>query len=296
MKLRLKFLNFNFSIYALNKNINSTFKLNVINLDLKKLITFLEGKSKSLSKALLNFKSPIICFGNAFLKHGFNLINTIIFLKKLIPTIKVVNISLACNSEGANTFHIQSVTNRQIQKSNQIFCINLSDTITLAKLTPKAIKNVTWFNTHGSKLALNAYRIIPILSSFEEEQIFLNLEQRPQKTLKIFSNVSKAKSFIQFIKILTLPNKLINLPPLLIELIKDKHKFKTLGFKLFNCQIGNSKQVIPIQRINVQTVIKTLENFYLTNNSTKNSKTMLNSTLKLALSTHNFNCKKTTVT
>jgi len=185
MKLRLKFLNNNFFLYSLNKKIKSTFLLNIINLTLTKLITFFEGKNFYLSNILLSFKSPIVCFGNSFIKYGFNLMNSIITLKKIIPSIKILNISLGCNSEGLKLFNLTSITNKQLKNSSQIFAINLSNTLLSSKLIYKS-DNITWFNTHGSRLALKSSKIIPLLSNFEEEQIFLNLEQRPQKTLKIF--------------------------------------------------------------------------------------------------------------
>ena len=124
--------------------------------------------------------------------------------------------------------------------------------------------------------------------NFEEEQIFLNLEQRPQKTLKIFSTFSKAKSFKQFIEILTFQRSQ-NLPKFLIELIKDKNKFKTMSLKLTNLYKLNFKTIISLNKIKIQSLTKTLEDFYLTNNSTKNSLTMLKLSNEYKLYKTNFN-------
>ena len=287
MKLRLKFLNNNVLLYSLNKKINSTFSLSVINLTLLKLITFLEGKNLYLSKMLLNFKSPIICLGNSFIKYGFNLTNSIITLKKIIPSSKILNISLSCNSEGLKLFDFKSITNKQIKTSDHIFAINLSDNLLISKLLNK-INNIIWCNTHGSMLALNSNKIIPILSSFEEEQIFLNLEQRPQKTFKVFSNFSKVKSFKQFIEIFTL-QKSQNISKFLIELIKNKNKFKTMCLNLTNLDKLNFKTLLPFNKIKTQSLTKTLEDFYLTNNNTKNSLTMLKLSTEYKLYKTNFN-------
>jgi NADH dehydrogenase/NADH:ubiquinone oxidoreductase subunit G len=43
-------------------------------------------------------------------------------------------------------------------------------------------KNIIWFNTHGSQIAKKSNILVPVLTSFEAENIYLNFEQRPQKS------------------------------------------------------------------------------------------------------------------
>ena len=59
----------------------------------------------------------------------------------------------------------------------------------------KTYKNVKliWLNSFGSKIATKADLLIPTLSSFESENLYVNLEQRSQKTLKALPAIGDSR-------------------------------------------------------------------------------------------------------
>ena len=73
--------------------------------------------------------------------------------------------------------------------------VNLDDTLNVRKTLNSFTASKIWINTHGSTVASNNQYIVPSITNFEQENIYLNLEQRPQKTLKTFN--SFFEGFIQ---------------------------------------------------------------------------------------------------
>jgi len=201
-KLRLKFVNEDLTVFGLNQIFNSNFNIQFVNLNIKKLILFIEGKSILLSKLFLSHANPLIFLGNNLNKAGLNLTSVLNTFKKISPTSIVINNVQSCNSQGAHLLNVKNFTSNTYLTSDTVICLNLDNTYTLANSLSKTSAKIIWANTHGSSLALKSTRIIPLLSELEEEKIFLNLEGRPQKTLKIFSGINNARSLESLLTLL----------------------------------------------------------------------------------------------
>jgi NADH dehydrogenase/NADH:ubiquinone oxidoreductase subunit G len=175
-------------------------------------------------------------------------------------------------------------------KTNIIsFCVNLEDNIFLRKKIINSI-NTIWLNSYKSELAFKTNIIIPIESDFEQKGSFINLEGRTQQSLKIFKNASAVN--INDIIHSIFENKKISL--------LDKHKFLEPKFETIrNSYLFDSLKFFFIKKIPSNYFFKNSsfynysfkslnEDFYLSNNFTKNSNTMSQCSRHLRKNSTNF--------
>ena len=193
-KLRFKYKNNVYNIYSLGQSFSYNIPTNFINLNLSNVLNIFEGKNFFLSKLLISSHNPLILIGEHLNKRIFGVDGLIQYLRSKIISVKIIEIKTFCNSSVQNYLHIKSLNNQILQQDNIFIAINLDDIVSLRKLFFNKTKNLIWFNSHGSSMALEADFIIPILTSFENEEIFLNLEERPQKTNRTFSSFFNAQS------------------------------------------------------------------------------------------------------
>ena len=284
-RIRLKYVHEDFKVYSLTKNYNSNFPITFINLNTNNVLLLLEGKHYFLSKVLLSFRSPFIILGESFLKTGLDFKTIFKFFKSIIPSAILFNIGTYANSESKNLLKINSITNSSYKNSEILVCLNLIDNIYLAKILKDFKKKIFWFNTHGSSLALKANNILPILSSFEEENIFLNLEQRPQKTGKIFCGTHDTRSLKFFFKYLLNSGNTNKVPLFILEILSRPTIFNKIE-TIFSLQL---MVFLPFSLVHLYPIKSNFEDFYLANKSTKNSLIMLESSRDMRKKITNFN-------
>jgi NADH dehydrogenase/NADH:ubiquinone oxidoreductase subunit G len=176
-----------------------------------------------------------------------------------------------------------------VLKADSIFiAINLDDVIQLRKFFYKKDKTLIWLNSHGSTMALEADLIIPTLTSFENEEIFLNLEERPQKTNKTFSTFFNAQSVKNIFRAIfnlsdkQLSNK-VNSFAYLLEIINSGIKFDSLTQVLTPIVINSD-----IIKVKTYPIKSNIEDFYLSNSFTKNSLVMNQCSQLVRKSSTNF--------
>ena len=138
-------------------------------------------------------------------------------------------------------------------------------------------KKVVWFNTHGSAISKQSSVLIPVLTSFEIENKYMNLEQRPQKTLKSLNGIGDARDLKKILK--ALYSKKLNLKSsqalnFLDEIIEHPNKFKTLANTLTKQTLFSSNYLKTKNVVMNYPLKSSLEDFYLSNLFTKNSKVM----------------------
>lgn len=288
-KLRLKFINEDFTVFGLNQAFNANFNIQFVNLNIKKLILFMEGKSLLLSKALLSHINPLIFLGNNLNKAGLNLNNVSNVFKKIAPTSIVISNVHACNSQGMHFFNIKNVTSNAYLMSDIIICLNLDNTYTLASSLSQSKAKIIWANTHGSSLALKSTMIIPLLSELEEEKIFLNLEERPQKTLKIFSGINNARSLESLLKLLISNKKAVqssNFLNFIQEMISTPNLFNKAKNTYSN--ILRSKNYNVKNLVSIELLKPSYFDFYRTNKASKISLIMSKCSQEMRKSSTNF--------
>jgi len=201
-KLRLKYTNEDFTVFGLGSTFNSTFSIQFINLSITSITRFVEGKNSLISRQLITAFNPIIFLGDNLPKYGLNILTLKSLLRKIAPTSVVIHNVLSCNSKGLELLGIKNVNRTDYIDADIIICLNLDNTYSLAQNLNASNAKVIWANTHGSTLATKSSVLLPILSEFEEERTFLNLEERPQKSFKTFSGINNMRSLKTLLKLL----------------------------------------------------------------------------------------------
>ena len=269
-KLRLKFLAEDFSIYGFGLKFNSNFDMHFVNLNILNFLALLKSKNVLLSRLLLSFSNPFIFFNENLISRGVSIMNVLTSIKKFIPTAKIFNIRKSCNSEGLSFLGINNLNKNIINKADYIFAINLDDTFSTFKMLVSSKKTLFWFNTHSTLFSSHCNLFLPLSSNLERDSIFLNLEQRPQESLKVFTSKGNSRSFFDLLVCL-FDLKLPNYSGYLNEILKDNKLFDNNEKILLNISLSdlNSKNLIstyPFKSI--------VEDYYSTNKTTKKSLVM----------------------
>jgi NADH-quinone oxidoreductase subunit G len=270
-KLRFKYKNNIYNIYSLGQSFSYNIPSNFINLNLNKILNIFEGKNFFLSKLLINSCNPLILIGEHLNKRVGDVDSLIQFIRSKIVSAKIIEIKSFCNSAVQDYLNIKTLNSRIIQQDSIFIAVNLDDVVNLRKMFHKKNKILIWLNSHGSNMALEADIIIPTLTSFENEEIFLNLEERPQKTNRTFSSFFNAQSTKNIFRSIfdlneqEVSNK-VNSFNYLLEIINSGTKFNSLN-NILALDLRGSNVI----RISNYPIKSNIEDFYLSNKFTKNS-------------------------
>ena len=273
-KLRFKYKNNIYSVYSLGQSFSYNIPSNFVNLNLNKIFNIFEGKNFFLSRFLINSCSPLILIGEHLNKRVGSVSSLMQFIRSKIISSKIIEIKAFCNSAVQEYLNIKTLNSHSMQKNSIFMAINLADVVILRKMFHKKDKTLIWLNSHGSNMALEADVIIPTLTSFENEEIFFNLEERPQKTNRTFSSFFNAQSTKNIFRSIfdlnekQLSNK-VNSFNYLLEIINSGTKFNVLN-NILSLNIG----VNDVIRISNHPIKSSIEDFYLSNKFTKNSLVM----------------------
>ncbi len=189
-RVRFRYKNTLFNIQSMGLNFNENIPTSFVNLSLTKIVNVLEGKSTVLSKLLFSSKKPLIVIGENIADRVSNINNFIRRISSILLGVKIIFLQNAANSEGLDFLNIDSSLNKS---NNSCVAVNLDDTYITRKVLGETKKSI-WLNTHGSVLATKFKTIVPTLTSFETEQIYMNVESRPQMTQKSFASFFDVKS------------------------------------------------------------------------------------------------------
>ena len=284
-KLRVKFFNQTFKVVSGGYNFKSTFPTEFINLNLSKIINTFEGKRLDVSKMFLTTKSPMIFIGESLIKR-FSKLNTLLsFFKKFMPSTKIFCIKGLCNSSGIDFLNIKALCKKDIQKDEILFAINLSDNISSRRLLFKSKKKFL-FDSYGSQLAEMCDYIIPTANSFETEGTYINLENRPQKSLQILSQINQTRSVNNIFNTIGVAFEKSSFLDYINEIVDNSKIF----YSIKNLLITN----VTLQRVTNQSQVSfyptksSFEDFYLKSRNCKNSLTMLKCSQEKRKNTNNF--------
>jgi hypothetical protein len=220
-KIRLKVLNQNYFVYSTTSKYglkNSNF---FMNLNINEIIFFIEGKLKSLSNFLADYKSCQILISENIKKRISNINYIKNFVKKINSKTNIYDLNLSPNTEGFYFLGIKSLNLKDFLNITSLFLINLNDNIFLRKMLINFTGNIFWFNSHYPNFLDKKIFFVPSNSNFfEGSGFYLNLEQIFQKSQKILNAIIDCN----------------NLQILIKEIFNDKrYKFKYLNFvKEFN--------------------------------------------------------------
>ena len=143
-------------------------------------------------------------------------------------------------------------------------------------------------NTHYSDLLMQIENciIIPALSFDKDENLFVNLEGKPQKTLKAINGPTKARSIRKFFSTLLDANKISTTFSVFLEYLSkgNKSNADSKG-QLFDCNYTNNNVKTLYSSYPLKSVV---EDFYRTNNLLKNSPVMLECSNEVRKNSTNF--------
>ena len=292
-KIRNKVVAENFNVLSFGQKFNSNFPVRFINLNASNLLKLFEAKDV-LSKFIISTKSPLFCFGESINKRFSGSFSFSALLKKLNPSSIIIDIKAACNTEAFSFLGVKTINSNILSGSDIFIGINLEDNIILRKYLLNSNKTIVWINTHGSKLASSANFIVPTITFFEQEGIFLNLEQRPQKTLKSISGIQDSRSIKTILMSLypeingNFMNKNIKFLSFLNEMVEHSNLFKSLKNKFSSYDLFETNFLFSSSFISFYPFKATIEDFFSSNNLSKNSITMAKCSQEHRKNTNNF--------
>jgi len=269
-KLRLKYLTDDFSVYGTGLKFNSNFNVNFINLNVLYFIDLIKSKNILLSRLLLSFKNPFIFFNDSLSTRGIRLESITGLIRKYIPTAQIFNIRKSCNSEGISIVGISGLNSNALKAADYIFAINLEDNFATFKTLVDKKKKLFWFNTHSTLFSSHCDLFLPLASNLEKNSLFLNMEQRPQESLRVFATRGNSRSFFDFLFCLfdiKLPTYFSYLNEIVhnVKLFESNEKIFSYNF-FSNFNIKNSISTYPLKSV--------IEDFYCSNKATKKSLVM----------------------
>jgi len=170
-----------------DNNLNSTF----LNLNFMKILNIFEGLTLNLSKVSYFAQQGLVFLGITLRSRLTQFNNFIKLSKQSFPQLKIISVSCSSNSDGLAWLNI----NDKLQKTNnKKILINSRETT----LTKKLIgNNFSFFLTsHISSLISKSVYTIPVKSSLEVSNSYLNLEHKYQTTLGLRVPHKEAKSVL----------------------------------------------------------------------------------------------------
>lgn len=298
VKLRIKSQSKKVSSYSLGLRMESTFSTKFINITAPELISVIQAKSKYFSKDIFQKMNPIFLIGESFFQRTTCSVSSIrSHIQRYSQGGVVLILNKKCNSEALRMLHINSITSNALRnKSGTLYCCNLENSLQVKSVLDYTNLETVWASTHGSELASDCNYILPTLSYLESEGVFINLEQRPQKTSKLLENYSSSavyslKDSISILKdclnIKLQASKKAELAPFFYmdEILKDSSLFDNLNYKFsaiinFESQKVGSYSKYPFKPI--------LSDYYKTNSYTAYSLNMTNYSSKKRVSNNIF--------
>ncbi len=292
-RIRFRYKNSLVNVYAMGVVFDENIPTNFVNLSLSKAVEVFEGKSAILSKLFVNSKKPFLIIGENFADRVDNIHNFVRAVSNVIPESNILYLRNTCNSAGIASLNMPKYS---VKQNNSVVAVNLDDSIFTRKLFSNSnFKKRMWINTHGSTLATKFDMIVPSLTSFETEQVYINTENRPQKTQKSFVSFFNVKSVREII--MSIFNLDINKKSLtenyfshINEMIADGEKYNSLKnnispFSSIKHSLNNYVSGVLISKYPLKQKVK---DFYCTDTFTRNSIIMQECSSEVSKNSINF--------
>ena len=203
LKLRCKALYRNkLNTYSFGLNYKSNYEMSFVNLSVKSIFNFLEGKLKLLSTKSISSYQILFLWGESFINR-LSSSNCILFkelLKFICPTSINLAIKKKSNSSGLTFLNTNTITKKQIKDSDIRFCFNLEDSFLTRLILSNLTKKLFWINYNkllfAKENSQNIIKEVPVLCNYDSQNIYFNLENRPQKTMPT-SNKNKFRKALK---------------------------------------------------------------------------------------------------
>lgn len=196
LKLRIKSQGKRTSAFNLGLRMEATFSSKFINVTPYMLLSILEAKSKEFSKNIFKKTTPIFLIGESFFQRVNSTPATITsFVRKFNPNSIILMLNKNANTEAIRLLNIRPLNAKALQNVGYLYCCGLENSVQLKTYLDSSKSEVVWIHTHGSSMASSSKYILPSLTYFETEGVFINLEKRPQKSVKMVENYSSLSTY-----------------------------------------------------------------------------------------------------
>ena len=194
-----------------------------------------------------------------------------------MPTAIVITIHSYCNSKGVSLLGIKPVSNRDISLAQVLIFVDLDDTFLIrSAIGDLKSKTSYWLNSHNSEIANECDYTLPTRSLLEADGIYINLEDRPQKTFKDSSKsnyrIAGSRSTLNIFRGIEefLPCRSLTY---IKEMVEDSKIFSLS--KTLLSTLNDNLDVQINARISKYPLVSSIEDFYTKGCFLKNSLTML---------------------
>lgn len=282
IKLRIKAKNKRITALSLGQRMESIFNVKFVNITASIILDILEAKNTLFSKIIFTKSNPIFLIGESFFQRITIDKNSIIsHLNRYNSNNVVLIINKKSNNESINYLNVSSINSRVLESSKgSIYCCGLADSVLTRTLINNTNLATIWVHTHGSQIATSCDFIIPVLSYLETEGIFINLEKRPQKSVKMLENNSPLTVYSLYEIIEIIQEKLDikfskkgNALDFINEMIKNPNLFDQIKPIFFSLV---SNKTSDIGQYSKYPFKPTITDYYLTNSYSKYSLNMTN--------------------
>ncbi len=290
-RIRFRYKNSLINVQAMGVVFEENIPTSFVNLSLSKAVEMFEGKSFTLSRLLVNAKKPFIIISENFADRVDNVHNFIKVLSGILPSSNIFYLNNSSNSKGIESLNFNKLSSKTNGSS---IAVNLDDSVLTRKITSKLDKKI-WINTHGSSLATKFNMIVPCLTSYETEQVYINTENRPQKTQKSFLSFFNVKSLKDIITAiyntnLNSNNSKENYFSHIKEMLEDGEKYSSLKnhtspFAFIKQSFNKYSNSVQISKYPIKQKIK---DFYCTDTFTRNSVIMQECSSEVIKNSINF--------
>jgi NADH-quinone oxidoreductase subunit G len=291
-KLQLKSKESKFTLYSFGQTFVSNLSLNFVSLNTLNFILNFEGKNINISKKIFLSSSPLIILGDSLNSRFKKLEVFIKFFKKNFISAKILSVGAFSNTAGATFLNTTKINSKLLLKPEALFNVNLDDILLVRKNLFKKQFSTFWLNTYASKQGSRSDYVVPILNDFESEDVFLNFEQKPQKSQKIFSNFFESKSlnkfFFAFFNLKKDNLKVNAYDEYFQEIINNPKKFSNYNENFFLAYVYKNFSIKENSFVSRYFIKASLEDFYCSNKFTKNSLVMQECSQKKRYSYKNF--------
>jgi NADH-quinone oxidoreductase chain G len=211
IKLRIKAKSKRINALSFGQRMEPTFPVKFINITASLVLNVIEGKVKGFSKNIFLKAKPIFLIGESFFQRiNWDKNALINHLSKYNSNNVTLILNKGANTESINFLNVKPLSSRNLEKNNgYIYCCSLRDSVKLRSVLDKSNSTSVWLHTHGSQIASACDFILPILSHLEAEGIFINLEKRPQKSIKMLENGSPSTVY-SLLELVTIIKELLN--------------------------------------------------------------------------------------
>lgn len=280
-KVRIKIKNNLVTLYSFGLSFDYNYLNNFVNLNTSNMFSFLNGKINNFGISVANSSNSLLFIGESLKDRISNVQSFKKILSTYIPTISIIFLGLKGNSEALNFFNFKQLNLDKSFENNVNFFVKNEDNVFVRKFFMLNKNSNIWYNTHGSELSKKSQFVLPAKSHFEKEQIYINLENRPQKTLKVLEISKGCKDLTSILLSSSFfssninPKTSSNCFQYVYELAKDSYKFDNL--KTTKKEFTNHlTQMTSFRKIKISKYpfIQKVKNFYLTDTFSQNSKIM----------------------